>query len=88
MVSHLGVAEPPPGCLGLNPQAERAKDAKNALKLSALQGALLFQPDGFNRATYLRYLLAIIRLTACLWGIPLDMQSKISSTQYRISQSQ
>ena len=30
----------------------------------------------------------MIRLTACLWGTPLDMQSKISSTEYMISQSQ
>ena len=48
MVSRLGVVEPLPGCLGLNPQAERAKGAKSTLKLSALQGALLFQPDVFS----------------------------------------
>jgi len=48
MVSRLGVAELLLGCLGLNPQPKRAKGAKRALKLSALQGALLFQPDGFS----------------------------------------
>jgi len=46
MIFRLGVAEPLPRCLGLNPQAERAKGAKSTLKLSALQGALLFQLDG------------------------------------------
>jgi len=33
MVSRLDVAEPLPGGLGLNPQAERAKGAKSALKV-------------------------------------------------------
>jgi hypothetical protein len=34
--------------LGLKPQAERAKDAKSVLKLSILQDASPFQPDGFS----------------------------------------
>jgi len=31
VVPRLGVAKPSPGCLGLNPQAERPKDAGSAL---------------------------------------------------------
>jgi len=51
MVSCVSVVEPLPGCLGLNPQAERAKDARSAPKPSALKGALLSQPDSFSLAT-------------------------------------